>query len=243
MPPTVTTTYHGPPRPRTLYKPFTWSYSRLKNWRACPLKHYMNDLVKAVPAEKSRALEEGNAVHAAVAEYINGKKNPLPPTMRGYQPEIDRVMGNDPLGTLWLVEKNLAITRSFEPCDTFDPLVWMRAKCDFVKVYGPVGIAIDWKTGQIKEEQEQLALMAQCVFSAYDEVQKIRTQYVWLGNNATTTVDFTREDLRRMWQSLMPEIERYETAYVSGDFPPRPSGLCKRHCNVTSCQYYGKGSY
>jgi hypothetical protein len=34
-----------------------------------------------------------------------------------------------------------------------------------------------------------------------------------------------------------------QKAVRTNNFPPRPSGLCKRHCAVTGCQYYGKGAY
>jgi len=241
--PIIQTNYHGQPTTRPLHKPFAWSYSRLKNWRACPLKHYMIDLAKQVPQEKSQALSDGFDAHDAIAKFINGKTETLPPRFRDYEGEVRRVIGNDPENTTWLVEKNMAIRRDFTACDSFDPAVWMRAKTDFVKVHGPVAVAIDWKTGQVKEEQEQLGLMAQCVFSAYPAVERIRTQYVWLGSNATSTVDFDRAEMAAMWLAIMPEIEMYENAYRAGDFQPRPSGLCKRHCPVQSCQYYGKGSY
>jgi len=240
----VQTVFHGTPVTRPIAKPFAWSYSRLKNWRACPLKHYMIDLAKAVKEEKSAALEGGTYAHDEIAKYIRSNKQaPLPATLRDYQKEVDRVIGNDPPGTLWIVERNMAIRHDLSACDSFDPKVWMRAKTDFVKVHAPVAVAIDWKTGAIKEEQEQLGLMAQCVFSQYEGVEKIRTQYVWLGHNATTTADFTRDSMQEMWLAITPEIEAYEAAYKAGDFPPRPSGLCKRHCPVQSCMYYGKGSY
>ena len=45
----VTTTFDG----KAVVKPFSWSYSRLKNYEACPKKHYHLDIKKDLPPEES----------------------------------------------------------------------------------------------------------------------------------------------------------------------------------------------
>lgn len=223
-------------------KAFAWSYSRLKNYRACPKKHFHVDIKKDCAEEQGPQLEWGNAVHSAMAgRVLEGK--PLPVTMREFEPEAARVAGNNPPGTVVLVEQDMAIKDDFTPAGYFERGVWYRAKCDVVKIWQDVGVAIDWKTGKINEDSEQLALMAQCVFSKYPQVQVVRTEYVWLGNNARTTLNLTREHLKQLWAKLLPEVQAYEQACTNEIFPPKPGGLCKRFCPVTSCQYHGKGSY
>lgn len=223
-------------------KPFSWSYSKLKNYRACPKKHWHLDITKDVAEESSDALEYGNAVHAALAARVS-KGTPLPVTMRDYEEDAARVIGTPMPGQILLVEQQMAIKRDLTSSGYFERGVWYRAKCDVVKVWGDVGVAVDWKTGKILEDQEQLALMAQCVFSKYPQVQKIRTQYVWLGSKAVTTLDLARQDMQTLWAKLLPEVNAYEQACTNQIFPPRPGGLCRRYCPVTSCQYHGKGSY
>ena len=222
-------------------KPFTWSYSKLKNYRTCPKKHYHNDVIKDVPQETSDALEVGNAVHKAMELRIRDGI-PLPPAFAEYEPEALKVLAYQPPGTKILVEEQLAIRRDLTACGYWDKDVWYRSKGDLLKILGIAAIAIDWKTGAIKEDLEQLALMASCVFAAYPDVQKIATRYVWLGNYAQTDCNFTRADMVKLWNGMLPEVQQYEQACTNEIFPPKPSGLCRNHCNVSSCQYFGKGN-
>jgi hypothetical protein len=240
----TTTTYQDGAPAQT--KPFTWSYSRLKNYRTCPKKHYHADLApKGSPDSfkdtKGAAMEYGNQVHDAIAARIS-KGHALPPAIAHFEPRVQRVL-NSPPGAKLLVEQDMAITREFTSTGYWDRDVWYRAKCVFVKIVGPVALAVDWKTGKIIEDSEQLALMAQCIFSAYPEVQKVRTLFDWLGNNAETVLDLQRSDMATLWRQLLPEVAGYEEACRTFTFPPKPSGLCKSHCPVTSCPSHGKGSY
>lgn len=235
----MTTVYHD--NTIRLTKPWAWSYSRLKNWRSCGRKHAMVDLMRRFTDDGSPALHEGKLVHDAIARYVRND-TPLPGTMRDYKAEVDRTVGQPMPGVINLVEAEMAIRRDMVPCDYFGQGVWLRVKVDFAKVAHSVAVAVDWKTGQIKEDLEQLAITAQVFFSTYPTVQKVRTQYVWLGNNATTTQDFKREDMQALWGKLLPEVATYEESYRAGNFPPSPSGLCVRHCPVTTCEFHGRGS-
>jgi hypothetical protein len=73
-----------------------------------------------------------------------------------------------------------------------------------VKIAGPVALIVDWKTGKVLENSEQLALMAQCVFAHFPQVMKVRSEFVWLQFDATT-----RE------VKLKAEFEFPQNAYVS----------------------------
>lgn len=222
-------------------KEFTWSYSRLKNYRACPKKHYHVDIAKDFKEAEGEALTRGNEIHKAMADRVaNGK--PLPALLAEFEPEAQSVLASVQPGDLLLVEQNIAIKRDFTAAGYFEPGVWYRAKSDVVKVRGDVAAAIDWKTGKIQEDNIQLALMAACVFAAYPKVMKILTRYVWLGNHAKTDLLLTRDDMVKLWNVLLPEVAGYEEAVKMTNFPPKPSGLCKAYCPVTSCPYHGKGN-
>lgn len=223
--------------------PFTWSYSKLKNWRNCPKKHYHVDIAKDFKEPQSRALREGNDIHKAM-ELRCAKGTPLPPAYRDYEEEAQKALAVTPEGTLTLVEEKAAIREDFSACGYFDPGVWLRMKVDFAKVLPSQRLASlrDWKTGKIVEDSEQLALTAQWVFSKWPEVELVTTRYVWLGQRAETRVDFKRSDMVTLWNGLWPELEMYKEAVRTTTFPPKPGGLCKEHCPVTSCLYHGKGS-
>lgn len=230
----VTTRRDGTSIDRTT-KPFSWSYSKLKNFEACPLRHLKIDLEKSVKEEESEQLDWGNQVHKALADRLS-KQTPLPVPMRSYEPWCVKIEKNK--GEL-LVEQKLAITSKFGPTTFFAPNAWYRAVGDVVKVVGPVALMVDWKTGKILEDSQQLALAAACLFAHYPSVKMVRTEFIWLKDDASSRADFSRADMPGMWKTLWPRIEALENAYHGGEYPAKPSYLCKKWCPVRSCAHYG----
>ncbi|HLL29018.1 MAG TPA: PD-(D/E)XK nuclease family protein [Xanthobacteraceae bacterium] len=221
-------------------KPFTWSYSRLKNFETCPKRHYHLEVAKDVKEEESEQLLWGNQVHAACAARI-AKNTPLPITMTSFEPWCQKILaGADQPGVRILVEQKLAITKEFGPCGFFDAPVWFRAVGDVIKVAGPVALIVDWKTGKIVEDSVQLALAAACVFAHYPEVQKVRSEFIWLKENASTREDFTREGMVELWKGLWPRIESLKHAYETNSYPAKPGRLCRNWCPVKQCPYHGE---
>lgn len=216
-------------------KAFSFSYSKLKNFETCPKRHYHYEIAKDVVEPEGEALQYGNAVHKALAEALQGK--PLPKPFNHLSQWVDRV--NPATGTV-LVEQQLAITKDFEPCEWFGKNAWYRGIADVVKITGQVALAIDWKTGKVVEDGSQLALMAQCVFAHHPEVQAIRTEFVWLKEDATTRADFKREDMAKVWAGLLPRVASLQHAYETMTYPPKPGGLCRKWCSVHSCPHQGK---
>lgn len=227
MPPV--TRVHGP-------KAFSWSYSRLKNFEACPKKHYEVDIRKSIKEEESEQLHWGNLVHDALAARCGDKRVPLPPQMQRYE-EWALKMITSP-GNI-LVEQKLSITKEFGDCGYFDANTWFRAKGDLIKLVPPVALIVDWKTGKIVEDSVQLALSAACVFARYPEIKKIRSCFVWLKDNADTVQDFTPEDMPAMWKGLWPRIEALEQAHNTTTYQAKPGGLCRNYCPVKECPHWG----
>ena len=220
-------------------KPFAWSYSKLKNFETCPLKHKSYDIDKIVVEGKSEALEYGNAVHKALADAI-GKGVPLPAAMSySLQPWVEKVRSGP--GAL-MVEQQYAITADFNKCTWFSPSAWFRGIGDVVRINDTVALVLDWKTGKIVEDIVQLALMAQCLFVHYPDVQAVRSEFVWLAHDCTTSEVYTRSKMVDMWPGLFERVGVMKQAWDTGVYPPKPSGLCVRHCGVTSCEFHGKGT-
>lgn len=217
-------------------KPFAWSYSKLKNYETCPKRYYAVDVAKLVKEEESEQLLYGNTLHKVIAEAISGKA-PLPNHFRHLQEWVDKVTagGNAKI----LVEQQLAIRSDFGPTEWFGKDAWYRGIADVIKIIGPVAVVLDWKTGKILEDGIQLALMAQCVFAHHPEIQKIRTEFVWLKEDATTRADFSRDDMAKVWAGLLPRVATLENAHKAADFPPKPGNLCRKWCPVDSCPHHG----
>ena len=248
MPPIQTTTTRRNVPYTGRAKPFAWSYSKLKNYEVCPKRHYHIDIAKDVKEEESEQLAYGNLLHKALAEAIThvtseGKKGaPLPKTQRHMQLWVDKVTearhGN---ASTILVEQQLAITKAYGPTEWFGDDVWYRGIADVIKIMGPVALVLDWKTGKILEDGVQLALMAQCVFAHHPGIQKIRTEFIWLKEEAVTRADFTRADMVDVWNGVLPRVAMLENAAKTTNYPATPNHLCNRWCPVTQCPHSGRG--
>lgn len=215
--------------------PFTWSFSRLKNDETCPKKHYEVDIAKNF-VDDTTQLRWGNEVHAALAAACSGKVA-LPDSMRDYQHWVDAIKAGP--GEL-LTEQRYALTKDLKPTEYFGPAVWYRGVADVVRIDGPVALAVDWKTGKILHDSVQLMLMAQCIFSFHPEIQRIRTEFIWLKDNCSTPEIFSRQGVADAWQGLLPRVQEYQRHIDTKTFMPKPGRLCFKHCPVLSCPHNGK---
>lgn len=219
-------------------KPFTWSYSRLKNFESCPKRHWHVDIQKDVKEEESEQLKWGDQVHKAAAKRLT-LGTPLPKGMEVLGGWCDRILAT---GLPVQAELKLAITKDFGPTEFFGKDVWFRSVADVLTISEPVAFAGDWKTGKILEDSVQLALMAACIFAHYPKVNHVRTEFFWLkeGPDVSTREDFDRATMPVMWRHLWPRIEALENAYNTTSYPPKPGHLCRRWCPVKQCPYHGE---
>jgi hypothetical protein len=214
---------------------WSWSFSRIKNYRSCPKRHLHVDILRDVKEEKSDALIWGDAVHAHFAARL-GKGVPFPKGYEHFEPWAEKILTG---GGKLFVENKLAITAEFKPCAWFAKDAWFRCIADVIKIVEPVALVVDFKTGKIIEDSQQLALTAAVVFAHYPEVQMIRSEFIWLKEDATTREDFSREDIPKIWSDIWPEIETLKQAHETQTYPARPGGLCRRYCPVSACPHNG----
>jgi hypothetical protein len=218
-------------------KPFTWSFSKLKNYETCPLRHLEVDINKNFSDEGGEALKWGNEVHDTFHKTLRDSIPKLPANMALFQKWIDRVRAGT--GDL-LVEQKYAITKDFQPTSYFAPNVWYRGVADVVRINDDVALALDWKTGAIKVDSVQLMLMAQCLFSHFPALRAIRTSFIWLADDCETPETYTRNDVAGGWVGLLERVAELEHAWNTGNYPAKKSGLCYKHCPVVTCEHNGK---
>lgn len=217
------------------------SYSKLKNFKSCPKRHFHYDIAKDVKEEKSEQLAYGDDVHGAMHVRI-AKNTPLPPMLQHFEPWVTKFMsGADQPGTQFLVEQKFAVKADFTPCGYFDKGVLWRSIADAIKIRGPIAVNWDWKTGKPKEEPMQIITAAACLMAHYPELKLVRNEFIWLEHGFTSRVDLKREDLPKVWANVMPAIQEYQEAHRTMTFPPIKNGLCKNYCSVVSCPHYGGG--
>ena len=172
-------------------KPFSWSYSKIKNYRTCPFRYKKIDVDKTYKEDFSGPdLAWGNHVHKAFERRIS-MGQPFPADLAIYEDAALRLLQAP--GKI-MVEQQLAITKDLTPCAWFADDAWFRAIADFLAVAGKVALAIDYKTGKILEDSQQLALLAETIFAHYPEVEAVRTEFWWLKDDAVTTRNYFRKN-------------------------------------------------
>lgn len=215
-----------------------WSYSRLSAFETCPRRYYLTTVAKKVSEPQTAATMEGNAVHKALADYLS-IGTPLPQKWASYTPYAKRI--RDTPGKR-LVEEKFALTADFKPTTFFAKNVWMRAIID-AGVVGEKSAAIfDWKTGKRKVDQSQLQLFALTTFTIFPHVERVQTGFVWLQDKLVDSETYQREQVPDMWRGFLVRVERMERAHEKNQFPPNPSGLCRRWCHVGKalCEHCGE---
>jgi PD-(D/E)XK nuclease superfamily len=218
---------------------FAGSFSRLKNYEDCPRRYHEVDILKRWPEKKSTMLEEGDAIHAAMAHALK-TNTPLPPTWQEHQKWVDKVRCIE--GDL-LVEKQLAITRDFQPTAWFSKQAWWRAIVDaaVLDTEHPMACLVDWKWGKSENASPiQLVLSSLVMFAHFPQLQVVHSAFVWLQEDDKTEQTLWRQDAQDQWDLLMPRIQLLEEATLANNFPPKPNRFCKRYCRVATCEYHGK---
>lgn len=215
-----------------------WSYSALTSWETCPRRHAEIKLIRRVADEKGEAALWGTTVHTAFENRLK-HKTPLPEWGKTWEPVCARLEASP--GVLQ-VEQKVALTETFEPCDFFDrrKTVWVRAVAD-VAIYGDkVIFTNDWKTGKFKEDTDQLRLSAAIQLSHKPKAEKVSIMYSWLKDGRTTRETITREMVPGIWADFLPRVKRMQWGIENEKFDPKPSGLCRKHCPVISCEHNGR---
>lgn len=217
-------------------KPFSWSFSRLKNYEECPLRYQQVDLLKNFQ-ESTAQLAWGNEVHDRLAKALKGTE-PLPDTMKTY---LSRVASIRKWPGELMVEQKYALTKDLQPSEYFGPHAWYRGIGDVVGLITPTkGIVLDWKTGKVTPNSVQLMLMAQCVMSFHPDLHSVDSAFIWLQHDTMTKESYHRDAMAKHWVPLLPRIQALEQATATDNFPPKPGRLCARYCPVTSCVHNGR---
>jgi hypothetical protein len=216
---------------------FSWSYSKYKNYFTCPKRHYEVDIAKNYK-DSSEALDYGNEVHDAFHGAC-GKDIPLPEKFSEYQQWVDKYAAPGLPGKLY-VEQQYAITQTFHPTQWFAKNAWFRAVVDLLRVDGPVARAVDWKTGNMKHDSRQLMLSTVAIFAHHPRVERVLTEFVWLGDGITTQETFDRNSIRNELPPVLEGVKEMMHASATLNYPPKPGKLCAKWCPVTSCPFHGK---
>lgn len=217
-------------------KVIPWSYSSLTGFETCPFKFFSTRIAKTTPTKPFKESNEGILRHKAIENYLRSGA-PLPPEVP--QKLVDKTMlGFDP--NKILVEKDYGITFNHEPCGFWDKNCYYRAKLDVIYIdESPIAHLIDWKSGKIREDSKQLEAGAVLLFDRFPHVQEVKTSYVWFKYDHVTPGSIKREEKEIIWSPFVKRVELLQSALDTGNWPKKPSGLCREYCEVTTCQHNG----
>lgn len=217
-----------------------WSYSALTAFEDCPRRYHETRITKKfsdVQASQGAGQEFHHAAEKTLKENV-----PLPSNLQHYAPVVVKVQEAVILNGMGLaVEQRMALDKALRPVPYFDPSVWVRSVADFVLTTpsGRSAVTGDWKTGKERPASSQLMLTAGVMFAAEPTLEKVVTSFVWLQTGNVTKETYVRADIPGIWGHFNPRVLRLQQAVDSNNFPPRPSGLCRNHCTVTSCPMNG----
>ena len=219
---------------------YPWSYSKLKSFDTCPKQYYHLKVLKDYIEPESPAMLYGNQFHKAAEDFIASDK-PLPkrfdfalPTMKAL-----RAMKGDKLP-----ENKFGLTENMEPCGFFEKKrVLYRGIADLIIINGKKARVFDHKTGGNTKYADpgQLELMALTTFAHFPEVEKIDAALLFVVCKEIIKRSYTRDDIPALWDKWNKKYSALEAAHENDVWNPKPSGLCRKHCLVTSCEHNGRG--
>lgn len=219
--------------------PKPWSHSALDQFKNCPRSYYEHRVAKSIPYVEGPEAAYGNQVHKHFEDRIRDGK-PLPSDLQSHELYLSRLISLPGIGE---AEQQIALNRSAQACGYWDPDVWYRGKVDYLKINGDMARVYDWKTGKPQQKLMQLYEYILWVFIAHPEVTRCYAEYYWTKMpHQPTGVTLGRERMNEVWQMLLPDLKQMVEAYRTDVWQPRQSGLCKRHCAVTSCEFNGLGN-
>lgn len=216
-----------------------WSFSALESFETCPYKHFKTKIEKSVADPPGAEAQWGTRVHKALELRLKDA-SPLVGAFSTYEPYAAKVASMAGESGVVYAEQKIALTEDLTPTTFFAKDVWVRMIVDVTVDNGDVVTLLDWKTGKRKESTTQLELTAAVGASVYPEARLFKTGYIWLKEKRVDVQNYAANDAGDIWGRFMPRVERLNDAVNTGEFPKKPSGLCRRWCPVKQCEYCGQ---
>ena len=131
------------------------------------------------------------------------------------------------------MEKQLALTKSWQPTEWFGPQAWFRSVIDLKEHLSPKKLRItDWKTGKVNQNEDkmfyQLELYALDGFIEHPKVEKVESRLFYTDHNLPQVRVYGRDELTKL---KVRWLKRVKPMLAEERFDPTPG----RHC--TYCHY------
>lgn len=215
-----------------------WSYSALKKFETCNRQYHETTVLKNYPFVQNEQALYGDAVHKAAEKYVTDK-TPFPEQFAFMQPIVDALLSKPGAK---IAERNMALNAKLEPCRWMAKDVWVRGKADLLILDEATAWVVDYKTGSDKYvDKDQLDLMSVMVMEHYPEINKVHSALAFVVKNNFITHKRFRKDKDALWWEYRNRVAKIDAAHASGVWNPTQSGLCRKYCEVLSCEFNGRG--
>jgi len=210
-----------------------WSYSRLKDFIGCPRRHYETQIANNFTQPYTEALRYGNAVHAALENYVKHGTE-LPANYKRYQGYVDGLLDLD--GEK-LPEYKMGLLPDRTACNYEDKRRWVRGIADMIIIDGSTAYIVDYKTGSANyPDLMQLKLMGLMVFAHFPGVSNIKAALMFVAHNIIVDESYTRDQTNDLWSHFVPHLERWKIAHETNEWLASPNNLCG-YCPVRTCEF------
>ena len=207
---------------------YAWSYSRLSDYEACPLRAKLKHLVK-LPDPGNAAMARGADVHGSIAKYLSKKTRVPPPEAKLFRKELGALRILAPK-----VEEQWGFDGIWKPTDWFGLTTVARLVLDAYVLndssnrFPPTLTIVDFKTGKKRDGYtDQLELYALGGFAKFPKVSGVTVElwYLDMGPKETERATYGRssefEALKLKW------AKRVKPMLSDRRFPPTPGNACR----------------
>ncbi len=199
-----------------------WSFSRLQNYEQCPAraKHLYIDKVQE---EKAQALLRGSAIHKEAENYLRGT-GALPHSLRQFKNEFAYLREVEAKA-----EEQWAFDSKWKKTGWYGPKAWLRLVLDanyldHAEAEESMLCVIDYKTGKVRDSEDQMNLYSVAGFAKFSMVDFVRVELWYLDAGELVEKVVPRKDFKKnqkQWEGRAARMMREEI------FSPRPSFKCK----------------
>ena len=232
-----------------------WSYTRLKDFERCPLIFKLKNIPNAqgkkdVPFSSSPAMEEGKRKHKilerAALTLQKDRQSTLPPSEMSHVYPI--LNGFTKINQIISPEMDIAFKEDLTLCSWFDKQTWLRVKVDLMGVavnaansgydyQNDVVNILDWKTGKVRVDMDQLRLYNVAALLYNPEAYEARSALVFVDHKQSSKILVTkREDLTTELTEFTDRSEAIQIAVERDSWPAVKNMFCKWcPANVLQC--------
>ena len=217
----------------------TWSHSGLKDFEGCPRKYHELKVLKNYPREETEQTLYGTQLHEQCELHIKDGR-PLDHNFSFMQNMLNNLKA---MPGRKYPEYEMALTKDLRVCNFSAPDFWVRGIADLVIVDDDnlTARVFDYKSGGDKyPDPGQLELMSLMIFKHFPHVRVVTGGLLFVLRNTVFKHKVERDAEEALWWKYRERVARIEQAYANGVWNPKSSGLCKKYCPVTSCEFCGR---